>query len=183
MTAPEERNRWAAAHSRTSKAKGNDRWMTPNALFDALHAEFGFTLDAAADADTARCARWLGPGSEHPDALEVDAWAPGEAVWCNPPYLDTGRWLEHAAAQTAFGSTVVVLVFASTENLWFHEVALRRAAEVRFVKGRLSFLDPVTKKRRGTAPKGSVVVVFRPGLHRCMARSIELPKRAKGRKA
>lgn len=34
-------------------------WCTPQALFDALDAEFGFTLDAAATERSAKCERFF----------------------------------------------------------------------------------------------------------------------------
>lgn len=35
-----------------------DEWSTPQSFFDALDAEFHFTLDAAADATNHKCERY-----------------------------------------------------------------------------------------------------------------------------
>ena len=34
-------------------------WETPQPFFDALHAEFGFTLDVAATSTNAKCPRYF----------------------------------------------------------------------------------------------------------------------------
>jgi DNA N-6-adenine-methyltransferase (Dam) len=39
----------------------SDVWSTPQDFFDGLHAEFGFTLDACAIADDAKCDRYFSP--------------------------------------------------------------------------------------------------------------------------
>lgn len=53
-----------------------------------LNAEFGFTLDAAADAQNHKCPRYY---TREQDGLK-QPW-PG-AVWCNPPYgRQIGKWL------------------------------------------------------------------------------------------
>ncbi len=62
---------------------------TPDWLFEALNKEFGFTLDAAASADNARCANYY-------DAPANGLIRPWEGVvWCNPPYVKNSRigWL------------------------------------------------------------------------------------------
>lgn len=62
---------------------------TPASLFDPLHAEHRFTVDAAASPANAKLPRFW--------TLEDDAlsrsWA-GERVFCNPPYSDIRAWVE-----------------------------------------------------------------------------------------
>lgn len=74
-------------------------WRTPPELFDALHTEFAFVADAAADATNHLCKDWLGPGAREgfEDALGM-AWplvgydgGGGQlqhqvAYFLNPPY-------------------------------------------------------------------------------------------------
>lgn len=68
-------------------------WATPQPVFDALHAEFGFTVDVAATADNAKCARFYARWN---DGLEQD-WT-GERVFCNPPYgREIGPWIKKLA--------------------------------------------------------------------------------------
>jgi phage N-6-adenine-methyltransferase len=78
-------------------------WETPPDLFAEYDAEFGFTLDAAANAENAKCPAYL---SENALALR---W-PG-VVWLNPPYGKTiGSWVQKAHQEAYRGSTVVCLV-------------------------------------------------------------------------
>ena len=110
-------------------------WRTPADFFDRLHAEFGFTLDAAASADNALCVSYF---TQDDDALRQD-WT--GSVWCNPPYGRTlGRWLAKArrSAESGSADVVVVLVPARTDTAWWHEHVMR-ADEVRLVAGRLRF--------------------------------------------
>src|SRR5215831_17843290 len=58
-------------------------WETPQALFDRLHAEFGFMLDVCATPDNAKCARYY---TEADDGLS-QSWV--GVCWCNPPYGKT----------------------------------------------------------------------------------------------
>lgn len=62
-------------HSRRS-----DEWETPQALYDALDREFGFTLDPCATAETAKCSRYF---SSQENGLLQD-WGT-ETVFMNPP--------------------------------------------------------------------------------------------------
>lgn len=111
-------------------------WETPQAFFDELDAEFGFTLDAAATAQNAKCARFF---DAEADGLAQD-WG-GERVFCNPPYgRQVGKWAEKAFVESRKPGTLVVLLVASrTDTSWFHDYIWGHADEVRFLKGRLRF--------------------------------------------
>ena len=43
-------------------SSAKDEWQTPPAIFEALDAEFGFTVDCAASTVNHHCDRWYGPG-------------------------------------------------------------------------------------------------------------------------
>lgn len=127
-----------------------DDWETPQDFFRALDAEFHFTLDAAASAENAKCARYYTPQD---DGLSKN-W--GGCCWCNPPYgRDVGRWVRKGLESAESGATVVMLLPARTDTRWFHEWIYGRA-EVRFVRGRLHFSGG------DSAPFPSMVVIFRP---------------------
>jgi phage N-6-adenine-methyltransferase len=127
-----------------------DDWATPQATFDALDAEFGFTTDVCASPENAKCRHYY---DRSQDGLKQD-WA--GVCWCNPPYgREIGRWLRRAYEASRAGATVVCLVPARTDTGWWHEYAMR--GEVRFLRGRLTFGGA-----RNTAPFPSAVVVFRP---------------------
>ncbi len=139
----------------TNGGTNRDDRPTPQATFDALHKEFGFTLDAAASSANKKCERYFDAKT---NGL-AQSWA-GETVWLNPPYgKPLPTWFAKAKheAQTN-GATVVMLVPASTDTGWWHD-AMKGAAEVRFIQGRLSFGNSTGKP----APFGSALVIYRPG--------------------
>lgn len=127
-----------------------DLWPTPQALFDELHTEFGFTLDVCALPENAKCGRYFTPEI---DGLK-QSWV-GQC-WMNPPYGRTiGKWVRKAYEAASQGATVVCLLPARTDTAWWHEFVIK-ADDIRFIRGRLRF---------GTAESGapfpSVIVVFR----------------------
>ncbi len=134
------------------RSSGSPEWETPPDLFARLDAEFGFTLDACASAENAKCPAYY---TQEQDALCLP-WT--GSVWMNPPYGRTlGRWLEKAYASSLTGATVVCLVPARTDAAWWHRWVMR-AAEVRVLRLRLRFSgSPIN------APFPSALVVFRPG--------------------
>lgn len=134
-----------------------DDWGTPPALYLALDREFGFTLDAAADAHNAKHARFV---DRDVDALGI-TWA-GERVFCNPPYgRGLERWIRKGFLEASErGALVVFLVPSRTDTAWFHEFVLPHA-EVRFIRGRLNY-SRGGKARGSRAPFASMVAVFRP---------------------
>jgi phage N-6-adenine-methyltransferase len=130
-----------------------DEWATPQFLFDALNAEFGFTLDPCATAENAKCKRFY---TKVEDGLRQD-WKE-EVVFMNPPYgRQIGVWMRKAYESSRAGTLVVCLVPARTDTSWWHRYAMR--GEVRFFKGRLRFGNGLN-----SAPFPSAVVVFRPYL-------------------
>src|SRR6266853_968221 len=116
-----------------------------------LHAEFGFTLDVAAQPGNAKCPRYFTP--------EDDGLAqPWDGVcWMNPPYGKTiGQWMRKAYESAQAGATVVCLVPARVDTRWWHRYCAH--GEIRFLEGRLRFGGC-----KNSAPFPSAIVVFRPG--------------------
>lgn len=65
-------------------------WETPLEVFEALDAEFHFTLDPCSTHENAKCAKHY---TREEDGLKQD-WT-GETVFCNPPYgREMPRWIE-----------------------------------------------------------------------------------------
>ena len=113
-------------------------WETPPDLFTKLDAEFNFTLDPCAKPETAKCARYF---TEADDGL-AQSWQ-GETVFMNPPYgREIYDWTAKAVAETRTGGcTVVGLLPASTDLEWWHRDVLGADAEVRYLRGRVRFLQ------------------------------------------
>lgn len=156
-----------------------DDRRTPSVIFDPLHAEHGFTVDAAASSGNARLPRFFDRQS---DGL-VQSWA-GEIVWCNPPYSDLAAWVAKAIRETANGGArkvVMLLPSNRSEQAWWQDLIepIRDrglGVTTRNLRGRPRFQKPsgTNIKRPGRAgsgaPFGCVVVVFEP-CPRCTARA------------
>jgi phage N-6-adenine-methyltransferase len=127
-----------------------DVWATPQWLFDALHKEFGFTLDPCSDGDNAKCKVFY---TMRENGLLRD-WG-RETVFMNPPYSLTDEWMRKAYGAALEGATVVCLVPARTDTAWWHQYAMK--GEIRFLRGRLKFGDA-----ENSAPFPNAIVVFRP---------------------
>lgn len=131
-----------------------DLWETPQDFFDMLDAEFGFTLDAAADAQNHKCPRYY---TREQDGLK-QPWT--GTVWCNPPYgRQIGEWVQKASYENAVNNnTIVMLLPARTDTRWFHTYIYKQPnVETRFVRGRLKFGG-----RKDNAPFPNMVVIFKP---------------------
>jgi site-specific DNA-methyltransferase (adenine-specific) len=145
-------------------SRASDEWRTPQALFEALDAEFGFDLDAAATAENCWVENYIGPDRTRVDRRDTLACPWAETTWLNPPYSQCRAFIEKAAMEARRGCTVVALVPARTDTRWFHAHIYDRDAnrfrpgvEVRFLKGRLKFGDSAN-----SAPFPSMLVIFRP---------------------
>ena len=127
-----------------------DMWATPQDFFDALDAEFHFTLDACAVKENAKCEAYYTPEQ---DGLD-QPWT--GRVWCNPPYgRNVGQWVKKAHdTASGGGGFVVMLLPARTDTRWFHDYIYGKT-EVRFIKGRLKF-----GSCQNAAPFPSMVVIF-----------------------
>lgn len=128
-----------------------DRWGTPDKAFRALHAEFGFTVDAAAEAHNAKLPRFF------QDGLRA-SWR-GERVFCNPPYSRILPWVRKAQE-----AEVAVLVLPVRTGVpWWHLIwdndsnAPRPGWRLRFVRGRMRF-----KGARSTPTWDTVLAIWSP---------------------
>lgn len=136
-----------------SPVANREDWETPAHIFDPLHREFRFELDAAASDHNAKTLAYIG---EDMDGLVVD-WSWAGSVWVNPPYgREIPKWVRKAWEESRKGATVVMLVPARTDTRWFHDYVLPHA-EVRFIRGRIRFVGAPFN-----APFPSAVVIFRP---------------------
>jgi phage N-6-adenine-methyltransferase len=107
-----------------AKASLSDEWETPQWLFDALDAEFGFTLDGAATEQNKKCKYQASTGWEN------------ERVFCNPPYSEIRPFVERA-----FTAQICVLLLpVRTDSDWFR-ILLERGVEMRWFRKRVAFLQ------------------------------------------
>lgn len=135
---------------------GNGRnWITPPEVFNALHAEFDFTLDPCATPASAKCDKFF---TEADNGLE-QSWA-DHRVFMNPPYgREVYAWTRKARLEQANGVLTVGLLPASTDLAWWHEdVAVH--AEVRYIRGRVRFLTDGPYRASGFF--ASVITIWRP---------------------
>lgn len=143
---------WTAEAALSSKSED---WATPLDFFGPLHAEFLFTLDACAAPWNAKCPAYF---SKADDGLSK-RWAPNR-VFLNPPYgKDIGRWLVKARQEQRGGALVVALLPARTDTAWWHD-CVEGKAEVRFVRGRIRFVQQDGKN--DAAPFPSAIAIYRP---------------------
>jgi site-specific DNA-methyltransferase (adenine-specific) len=131
----------------------SEEWSTPPDFFRLLNEEFDFTLDPCATATNAKCKKFF--TKQHNGLLQD--WGT-EIVFCNPPYgKQMCAWACKCHDAALNGATVVMLAHSRTDTRWFHDWVYQRAAEIRFVRGRLRFGDG-----KQSAPFPSLVAIFRP---------------------
>lgn len=134
-------------------------WATPQHIFDELDKEFHFTLDPCATEKTTKCKRFFTPEI---DGLKQN-WE-GEICFVNPPFgREQASWIKKGYEESLKpNTTVVFLIPARTDTRAFHKY-LYKKAEIRFIKGRLKFINPdsTTPKEKWTAaPFPSMIVIL-----------------------
>tara|TARA_Y100001970_G_scaffold73062_1_gene92649 strand:- start:4685 stop:5239 length:555 start_codon:yes stop_codon:yes gene_type:complete len=129
-------------------SKKSDNWQTPKWLYDKLNKEFNFDFDPC-------------PLNSTFNGLEVK-W--GKRNFINPPYSNVKGFLQMAHKELENGNAeiCVFLTFANTDTKWFHDYCYNKA-EIRFIKGRLKFLDH-TGKVKNSAMRPSLILIFRNGI-------------------
>lgn len=129
-------------------SSATDLWTTPQDFFDKLDEEFHFTLDVCATVDNHKCDTFF---TKETDGLKQD-WK--GTVWMNPPYgREIKTWMKKAHESAIAGATVVCLVPARTDTVWWHSYCI--GWTVRFIKGRLKFGG-----HKNSAPFPSAVIIM-----------------------
>ena len=125
-------------------------WETPDEFFLGLNKRFSFEIDLAASKQNAKLDKFY---TKEDDALTKD-WK--LISFLNPPYgRSINKWVEKSFHEsTKWGSTIVMLIPARTDTIYFHEYVMRAKA-IYFVKGRLTFVGAPS-----AAPFPSMVVEF-----------------------
>jgi phage N-6-adenine-methyltransferase len=149
----------ADVQNSTTPKGATDEWGTDKAIVTVLNKEFDFTLDAAASHDNFKVDNYLTKEDDSLTTCWLERAGVGGRVWLNPPYSDTGAWIRKAYNESRKGLIVVCLVPAMTSDGWWPDAT---AAEFRFIKGRLKFINPETGKAMGGYNRPSVLIVFDP---------------------
>jgi site-specific DNA-methyltransferase (adenine-specific) len=101
------------------------KYSTPPSIFVRFGS--GCTLDVRATAGKATCA-------EHYTKAQDGLSQPWHGtVWMNPPYGDLLRWCAKAYQYAKSGGTVIYVLPAWTNALWFHEYV--RYGRITFLRG------------------------------------------------
>jgi len=131
-------------------------WGTPPEIFNPINDEFKFTLDVCAIAENSKCDRFFTPDD---DGLK-QSWE-NEVCWCNPPYgKDVPKWCKKALQESYRGATTVLLIPCKTNTNWWHDIVIANA-EVRFLRGRVKFIQNGQQFTQAL-PWPLAFVVFRP---------------------
>ena len=134
-------------------SSGKDNWATPEVFFSRLNQTYQFSLDACAEAWSAKCKDFY---TEADNGL-LQHWKTW--TWCNPPYSEIRAWFQKATEEMKLGNSSVLLTFARTDTRAFNDFALQ-ASEIIFIKGRLKFVCTDTRAPKHPAPTPSIAVVF-----------------------
>ena len=124
----------------------SDKWGTPPNVYNQLNEEFHFNYDP--------CPIDWKEGDKN--GL-MEEW--GSSTFVNPPYSKVAKWIEKAHQEWKKGKTIVMLINAITDTIAFHKYIYNQA-EIRFVKGRISFIDPQNPTKKQPSPKPSMIVIF-----------------------
>ena len=132
--------------------KSHDDWKTPPYIYDPLDLEFDFNFDPCPHNHDLNL--W--------DGLEID-WK--ERSFINPPYnkKDKSVFIRKAIEESKKGKLCVMLIPVVTSSKIFHEEILPNATEIRYVKGRIKFLELIDGelvKPKSGGRHDSMIVIF-----------------------
>lgn len=95
-------------------------WRTPKPFFDWVNAQFGFTIDVAAEKGNALLRKYW---TKEDNAFRQD-WT-GHVWWLNPEYDEAIRWMERSRHAAAFqASCGVNLVPARPDTKWWRHFVM-----------------------------------------------------------
>jgi site-specific DNA-methyltransferase (adenine-specific) len=152
-------------------SKSNE-YETPQDFYNNLNEEFHFTLDPCCTSKNRKCDKYY---TIEENGLIQD-WS-GEIVFVNPPYgSELKKWVKKCHDEALKGALVVMLSPARTDTSYFHNYIykyfnrkdLELETEIRFIKGRLKFINKTLPSYRedgnfeiSSAPFPSMVVIFK----------------------
>ena len=135
----------------TSSQRHN--WMTPPELFEKIHKHMEFELDPCAETDNLGLCFY----DKQIDGLS-HSWK-DMTCFVNPPYgSEQKKWIEKALEEKR--STCVFLIPARVDTKLWQNVIFKKASKICFLKGRVSFINPTTRKKTNPSPFPSALVLF-----------------------
>jgi hypothetical protein len=138
--------------------KREQKWGTPKALLEILDQQYTFTRNLDGGLFDPCPIDW--DQATHPDGLAID-WAPSTFV--NPPFTGVADWVRKASIEAAKGNQSVLLLNAATDSVWYHDFCYNQpGVEVRFLRGRVPFVDPSNPHYKVANPSPSMLAIFRP---------------------
>ena len=144
------------------KAKGKkseDGMMTPSNIYKQLDHVFNFTHDIACT--TKNCLSPFGVFYDKKDDALKQSWASWRC-FCNPPFSGKADWIRKAHEEVQNGGcpiVVMVLPKNSMDSPPWHDYIYGRY-HYQIIKGRVSFIDPKTKKPKKGNNSGTTIVFF-----------------------
>lgn len=145
--------------------KGNDNFETPDSLYDQLNSIFKFTVDVACTLSNCKCKRgfYIDNGF---DGLE-ESWE-NERVFCNPPFSNKLGWIKkaHNAVQNEGCPICVMILPSNCMDGDAFQTYIYPYYHFEILRGRVSFIDPETKKPKKGNNSGTVIVYFKKKIER-----------------
>ena len=118
---------------------GKDDWCTPIELFNKLNEKYKFTLDPCSSEENHLCNKYY---TKEQNGLVQD-WSK-DVVFMNPPYgRELPKWIKKAYEESQKGATVVCLIPARPDTIYWHDYIFPYANNIWFIKGRLHFSNSV----------------------------------------
>lgn len=132
-----------------NNASGQDEWLTPPEITDALAP---FDLDPCAP-----LRRPWQTAAQHYTVEDNGLVKPWHGlVWCNPPYSTADKWLSRLASH----GDGIALLFARTDTDSFHTYVWPHASLLLFIRGRLRFHLSDGRRSKDNAGAPSVLVAY-----------------------
>jgi len=124
----------------------SDHYATPKKFYKQIDDEFNFDYDPC-------------PLRSEFDGLKTD-WVGN--IYVNPPYSNIEPFLTKAIDELRKkAKKIVFLIPVRSDTKYWHNIIMRHASEIRFIKGRLNF-----NESKSPAPFPCVLVVFEKNVPR-----------------
>jgi len=139
------------------KEKQNDRYNTPDFVFEQLNSIYNFTLDACASHNSNKCSKYF----TIEDNSLLKSWGK-DRVFCNPPFSRKDEFVLKAVSEIKKGCPIIVMILplnSLSSAVVYDEIVGKFHYEV--LRQRISFLDDITKKPVTGNPTGTFIVYFK----------------------